>query len=397
MIGFVDTAAGASGDMFLGALVDAGASVQEMTAAINALGTEQIRLEVTTTARHSIGATKVDVLAPASHAHRSWADIRSLLEDADLTDWVRRHAIDAFRRLAEAEAAVHRTTPERVHFHEVGGLDAIADVVGAMAGLDALGTPELAAGPVALGTGTVRGEHGAVPVPGPAVLALLRDAGAPVCGGPAPYEMCTPTGAAILAATVTHWNGLPPMTVATIGIGAGHREVEEVPNLLRIVIGESAALPAATTDTVFEANVDDLDPRLWPEVIDALLAAGASDAWLTPILMKKGRPAHTLHALAPAATSTAVRAAIFRTTSTIGLRSTAVTKVALDRESGTVDVGGSSVGVKVARHGGTIVNLSVEFDDVRRAAAQTGRSTKETLRWATAAAHARYGSPAASD
>ncbi|MBA2553809.1 MAG: DUF111 family protein, partial [Geodermatophilaceae bacterium] len=207
---------------------------------------------------------------------------------------------------------------------------------------------------------------------------------------PAPYEMCTPTGAALLAATVVEWGSLPPMTVRSVGTGAGSRELDEVPNVLRLVIGEPLSSPGPGTAVLLETNVDDLDPRLWPDVLDGLFDAGASDAWLTPILMKKGRPAHTLHVLCGHEVVDGVREAIFRRTSTIGLRRTEVSKQALDRDEGVVRVEGQPIAVKIARDGGRVVNVSVEFEDVRRAAAELRQPLKEVLRAATAAAHRSY-------
>jgi uncharacterized protein (TIGR00299 family) protein len=302
---------------------------------------------------------------------------------------VRDTALDAFGRLARAEAAVHRVAPEDVHFHEVGALDAIADVIGTAAGLHALRLDRLGAGPVTLGSGgTARSGHGVVPVPAPAVLGILAEAGAPVRGGPAPYEMCTPTGAALLAATVTEWGPLPALTPSRVGVGAGGRDPAELPNVLRLVLGERE--PAGGTEAVvLETNVDDLDPRLWPDVLDRLFAAGASDAWLTPILMKKGRPAHTLHALCPPETVAVVRAEIFRRTSTLGVREIAVGKTALARETGSVTVGGERIATKVALLDGAVVNVSVEYEDVRRAADVLGLPVKEVLRAATSAAYGR--------
>ncbi|HEY9472342.1 MAG TPA: nickel pincer cofactor biosynthesis protein LarC [Mycobacteriales bacterium] len=413
MIGWLDCSAGVSGDMLLGALVDAGVPVETLAETVGALPVEPITFEVSRVRRHGLAATKVDVLTAPSDVRRGWAEIRELITSADLPAEVAATALGAFERLARAEAAVHHTTPEQVHFHEVGALDAIADVVGTAAGLHALGVDRLVAGTVTLGTGTAHGEHGLIPVPGPAVLALLSDAGAPVQAGPAPYEMCTPTGAALLATTVGRWGSLPPMRVTGVGTGAGGRDVAEVPNVLRLVLGEplaerdrpvqdrpvqdradTADLGAVDplgdpedTALVLEANVDDLDPRLWPDVLDRLLAAGASDAWLTPILMKKGRPAHVLAALCPPEKAPGLRALVFTLTSTIGLRETRVGKHALAREFGEVRVADQPVRVKLARLGGRVVNVSVEFDDVRAAARALGWPTKEVLRAATSAAY----------
>ncbi|HEV7653982.1 MAG TPA: nickel pincer cofactor biosynthesis protein LarC [Mycobacteriales bacterium] len=385
MIGWLDCAAGASGDMFLGVLVDAGVPLATLQAAVDAIGVEPIELRVSTVERHGIGATQVAVHTAEAPAARHWGDIRRLVERAGIPGEVRETALDAFARLARAEAAVHRVAPEDVHFHEVGALDAIADMVGTAAGLHALGLERLTASPVTLGSGgTARSGHGVIPVPAPAVLALLAEAGAPVRGGPAPYEMCTPTGAALLAATVTGWGPLPGLVPSRTGVGAGGRDPAELPNVLRLVLGEESQ-PAQAV--VLETNVDDLDPRLWPDVLDRLLAAGASDAWLSPILMKKGRPAHTLHALCPHATVAAVRAEIFRRTSTLGVREVPVGKTALQRETGAVTVGGERIATKRALLDGRLVNVSVEFEDVRRAADVLGLPVKEVLRAATSAAY----------
>ncbi len=385
MIGWLDCAAGASGDMLLGALVDAGVPVATLQAAVDAIGVEPIELAVSATERHGIGATAVTVRAPESAEHRTWADVRALVEAADLAGPVRATALDAFARMARAEAAVHRTTPDEVHFHEVGALDAVADVVGVAAGLHALGLERLVAGPVTVGSGgSAKSAHGRVPVPAPATLGLLAEAGAPVQGGP-PYEMCTPTGAALLAATVTEWGPLPALTPVRVGYGAGGRDLAELPNVLRLVLGEPTR--AAGGAVLLETNVDDLDPRLWPDVLERLFAAGASDAWLTPILMKKGRPAHSLHVLCPPGAVELVRAEVFARTSTLGVRELSVGKTALDRSAGEVRVHGERVRTKLAHLRGRLVNVSVEYEDVRAAADALGLPVKEVLRAATAAAY----------
>ncbi len=381
-----DCAAGASGDMMLGALVDAGVPLSTLQEAVSALGVP-VSLSAQDVTRHGIGGTQVSVDAPQEDVERTWADVRTLLEAATLPKAVRDLALATFQRLAEAEAQVHRTTPDAVHFHEVGSLDAIADVVGVAAGLVALGLTTVTASTVTLGHGTsVRGRHGVVPVPGPAVLALL--AGAPVQAGPAPYEMCTPTGAALLAATVSGWGALPPMRVSRVGVGAGGRDPAELPNLLRLVIGEPVDAPGEDTELVIETNVDDLDPRLWPAVLSALLAAGAADAWLTPILMKKGRPAHTLSVLVSDAKAEAVRRVVFTETSTLGVRESRQAKRVLAREHTTVLVEGLEVRVKVGRLDGLVVNAQPEYEDVVAAAATLGRPVKAVLAAASAAAHA---------
>jgi len=386
-IGWLDLSAGASGDMLLGALVDTGVPLDVPAAAIATLAVESIRLETEPVTRHGLGATRVHVHAPPSEEHRTWADVRALLLEADLPTPVREGALAVFERLAVAEGRVHRVSPEDVHFHEVGALDALADVVGVVAGFAHLGLTRLTASPVALGSGSARSAHGVVPIPGPAVLELL--AGIPVVAGAVPAEMCTPTGAALVAELVSEWAALPAMRVSRTGMGAGGRDPVELPNVVRLVLGEPADA-APSGPAVLEANIDDLDPRLWPGVLDALFAAGASDAWLTPILMKKGRPAHTLSVLCQPEAIPDVQAAVFATTSTIGLRVAPVGKVALDRTASSVEVLGGRVGVKIAMAGGRVVNVSVEYEDVAALARASGLPVKEVLRAATAAAEAAH-------
>ena len=250
-----------------------------------------------------------------------------------------------------------------MHFHEVGALDALADVVGVVAGFEHLGLDRLHASPVTLGSGSARGAHGVVPIPGPAVLELLAGRpghGRPGRDGDVHAHRRGPAG----GAGATSGAALPPMRVQRVGTGAGGRDPVELPNVVRLVLGEPTASRRPPDPVVLECNVDDLDPRLWPGVLDALFAAGASDAWLTPILMKKGRPAHTLSALCRPEAVADVQAAVFATTSTIGLRIVPVGKTALERTSSSVEVLGGRVGVKLAVHDGRVVNVSVEYEDV---------------------------------
>ncbi|HET6987270.1 MAG TPA: nickel pincer cofactor biosynthesis protein LarC, partial [Kribbella sp.] len=336
-IAWIDCAAGASGDMLLGAFLDAGADLAVVNAAVAAVDSS-LSVTVAQTARHQIAATKATVqvngsphpenVPDAGHGHghghgdegrhghghdhpptRAWADVRQLLEQAALSDAVRARALDTFARLARAEGSAHGVHPDEVHFHEVGALDAIADIVGVSAASISLDLDRIVVSTISLGGGRqVRGQHGGIPVPGPAVLALLSEAEAPVVGGTAPYEMTTPTGAALLASMADEFGQLPPMRIERTGVGAGGRDPVEVPNVVRVVVGESLEVP--TTEIVYETNVDDLDPRIWPQVLARLMEAGAADAWLTPILMKKGRPAHTLSVLVGSADAEVVRSVI---------------------------------------------------------------------------------------
>lgn len=385
---WVDASSGASGDMLLGALCGAGVPLSVTQAAVDAVTPEPVLLRNRDVVRGGFASTRLDVRVADSTTHRTWRDVRALLEAADLTEEVRSLALTAFERLAVAEAVAHGTRPDDVHFHEVGALDAIADVVGVAAGFVHLGADEVVVSPIAVGSGTVTTSHGELSVPPPAVAELLR--GVPSWAGPASApatELCTPTGAALLTTVATAYGPQPAMTVDSIGVGAGGRDPEGHANALRLLVGDGTT--STTGPIVIETNVDDLDPRLWPHVVARLLAAGASDAWLTPIVMKKGRPAHTLHVLTGLEHADAVRLTIFRETTAIGLREHEVGKHALDREMVAVEVGGQPVAVKLARHEGVVLNAMPEFDDVVRAAEALGRPVKAVLADAVAASR-RY-------
>jgi uncharacterized protein (TIGR00299 family) protein len=400
-VGWLDLGCGVSGDMMLGALVGAGVDVRVIAGAVDALGVG-VRLSVRTVRRAGLAATKVDVCPDPDGPTptRTWSGIRVLIGEAPLAPGVRTRALAAFGALAEAEARVHGTAVDDVHFHEVGALDAIADVVGACAGLDALGLDRLVASPVATGGGTVSTAHGVLPVPAPAVLELLARAEAPAFGGPYEVELCTPTGAALVTTAVDGYGPLPPMRVRAVGLGAGGRDLPGRANVVRLVVGDPAPAPDAGPDgaaeaggardeVLLEANIDDLDPRVWPEVLAALLRAGASDAWLTPILMKKGRPAHTLSVLAATERAAAMRALVFRETPTLGLRENAVRKHALGRRVRTIDVDGQPVRVKTGMLAdGEVVTAQPEWEDVRSAAHALGRPARAVLAAAQAAAKA---------
>ena len=391
MIGWLHCSSGASGDMLLGALVGAGVPLEVLAAAVDAVAPEPVRLRAEVVQRAGLAATRVHVEAAESHVHRTWADVRALLDAAPLEPAVAARAHGTFARLAAAEARVHGTSPDEVHFHEVGALDAVADVVGACAGLAHLGLTALHVSPVALGAGTVRAAHGRLPVPGPAVVELL--VGAPTHGGPADVELTTPTGAALLAEHATAWGPQPPMRVARQGAGAGARDLPGHPNALRLLVGEPVGADGAGADglpgedaVLLETNVDDMDPRLWPGVLAALLAAGAADAWLAPVLMKKGRPAHVLSALVAPAGAAAVAAEVLARTTAIGLRSSRVRKHPLPRRWVEVDVDGQRVRVKLAERDGAVLTAQPEFADVAAAAAALGVPERHVLARATAAA-----------
>lgn len=392
---WVDAGAGASGDMLLGALAGAGVPVEVMQQAVDAVAPEPVTLRTEAVHRGALAATRCHVETADSVHRRTWPEIRALITAADLDAEVATLAEGTFARLAEAEARVHGIEVDRVHFHEVGALDAIADIVGVCAGFARLRTDRVVVSPIAVGSGRVETEHGSLPVPVPAVTELLRGA-LPSYGGPAtapPAELCTPTGAALLRVLATDSGPQPTMRTERVGVGAGGRDPAGHANVVRLLVGGStgsgAAAPGFDTlsELVVETNVDDLDPRVWPAVLEALLAAGAVDAWLTPITMKKGRPAHTLAVLTPFEAADRVRATVVAQTSSIGFREYPVTKRALPRTVREVTVDGHPVAVKLSRFGQEMLTAQPEWDDVARAAKALGRPPRDVLAAAVAAAH----------
>ncbi len=382
MIGWIDASSGASGDMLLGALLDAGAEEDFIRRSINAVAPEQTTLSLVRAQRGSLWGNHAFVEVTDSNTRRGLGDVVALISAAKLQPEVQRHAIEVFSKLGAAEAAVHGVSVNEVHFHEVGALDAIADIVGVCAGFVSLGLSELICSPVAVGSGTVSTNHGEMSIPPPAVVAMLR--GAPTYSGQIKTEMCTPTGAALLSHWVTSWGTQPMMTVDQIGTGCGTKDFENHANVLRIFLGvpHEATLAQAV---LYETNVDDLDPRLWPATLQRLLDSGASDAWLTPIIMKKGRPAYTLSVLLKAGAAVDVRQVIFTETSAIGLRETYVGKHELDRQIEKIEVDDRPIGVKLALTNGHVVNVQPEYEDVAAAAKALERPMKAVMADAIAA------------
>jgi pyridinium-3,5-bisthiocarboxylic acid mononucleotide nickel chelatase len=386
-VGWLDCSCGISGDMLLGALHDVGA-LWDLPALVASLDELQVTVTTTATLRGGMAATSCLVSAPADQPSRRLDDVLTIVARAAVPQPVRDRAAAIFRRLASVEGAIHDAQPSDVHFHEVGAVDSILDVLGGCLGLHTLGLDSLVVSPIALGGGTVKAAHGTLPVPTPAALGLLMDTTLVGYGGPVDVELATPTGIALLAEWSTGTGPMPAITVDATGVGAGGRDLADRANVVRLVVGT----PVDTGDhdsaswQVVEANVDDLDPRLWPGVLDRLLTAGAADAWLTPIQMKKGRPAHTVSALISPAAFDSVRQVLLTATSTIGVRASAVTKHALERSWLTVDVDGQAIRVKLAHDGERRMNLSPEFEDVAAAARALDAPEKDVLMRATSAA-----------
>lgn len=381
---YFDCFSGASGDMILGALVDAGGDIEFADAQLHALGLNGWSLETRTESRRGIRGTRVMVETADQTESRNYRDIVAMLYRSTATPRTKDSSLKAFRLLAEAEGRIHSQPVEEVHFHEVGSTDAIGDVVGAMALLEQLRVDEVVVSPLPLGSGTVTSAHGLIPVPAPAVTELLRGA---VVTGSGSGELVTPTAAAIFAAVASAFGDAPALRLGRVGYGVGARDTE-MPNLLRVLVGERAAAGARRDHVLIETNVDDMNPELLPHVLDLLVTAGADDAWVAPILMKKGRPAHQLSVLSIPANADRLIDVIYNETTTLGLRVTQVAKDELDRHWVEVQVQGEPVRVKVASRAGAVVTLAPEYEDARRAARATGLPLKEIYARAEMAARA---------
>ncbi len=390
---------GIAGDMMLGALLhlgaprsalDAGlAALAEASGAVDLRGTRVLAEPVLV---NGVRALHVEVRVPKDVRerephHRPFRAIRELIGGARLPERARELALSAFTRLAEAEGRVHGVPPDEVEFHEVGAVDSIVDVVGSAMLLAALAPARIVCLPPPSGGGTARAAHGPIPIPSPAVLEVLRGRALRPSG---PGERTTPTGAALVAAWTEPADSLPELSVQAIGYGAGSRRWEDAPNLLRAVLGATVpGQPGGGAGWVLEANLDDLSPQLVASAFEAVLLAGAADAWIAPVTMKKGRPGHLLGAVVPEAARAAVEEAIFRETSSLGVRAYRIERSVLDREVVEVATPYGPVRFKVARRGGVEMNAAPEFEDCRTRARERGVAVKEVVGAAIAAWRSR--------
>ena len=370
---YLDCFSGISGDMLLGALVDAGASGEELNRQVARLGLAGVSVRFEKCRRAGIGATKAHVDAPPENKHRHLSHIEKLIREARLPARVEERAVAIFRRLGEVEAAVHQVAIEKVHFHEVGAVDSIVDVVGSCIGLELLDIDEVQSSALNLGSGTVETEHGTLPVPAPATAALVKDR--PVYArGPA-VELTTPTGAAIATTLATHFGSLPALRLAAVGYGAGTRDFPGQANVVRILAGEPSGAAEATAIAVIEANIDDLSPQVLGYAMERLLERGALDVTLSPLLMKKGRPGSLLRVLARPEDQESLTGVVFAETSTLGVRIYRAERRVQAREIVEVETPHGRVRVKVSETG----SFAPEYDDCRRLAEASGTPLKQIL------------------
>jgi uncharacterized protein (TIGR00299 family) protein len=382
-VAWFQCSAGVAGDMVMSALVDAGADQLAVMDAIGALGVDGWALMFEEVQRCGVRARWANVVVhDHDHPHRPARDVIEMIERAALPDRVRDRAVAVYRALAEVEAAVHGTSPGEVELHEVGAIDSIIDVVGVCAALESLDIEMVTHSPIAVGHGTVTTAHGVFPNPVPAVTGLLERAGAPIVGVDTTMELSTPTGVALMTVLATASGSMPPMTVSATGFGAGSRDTPDRPNVVQVVIGESAdAVSHGQLAHEVCTNVDDATGEVLAHTIERLLEVGAFDAWVTPIVMKKGRPAHTVHALCDDARRAEVIDVMLAETGSMGIRSHPVERWPQRRDEIMVDVDGHPVRVKIADH-----RIKVEFDDAARAAAALSVPVRQVLAAAEALA-----------
>jgi uncharacterized protein (TIGR00299 family) protein len=376
---YFDCFSGASGDMILGALIDAGVPIEDVRGALGSLAIAPDTVWTERVTRAGITATKFQVKGEDTsadhHPHRHLKGIYKLIDSSSLSGAGKDRAKQLFDRLGQAEAEIHGTTMEKVHLHEVGALDSIIDIVGAVYALEALGADRIVASPLNVGQGTIKSAHGMYPVPAPATVKLLKDA--PVYAGPQEAELVTPTGALLITGYAETFGPVPAMRLKTTGYGAGSRDFKDRPNVLRVLMGEGEAAESSHSVVVIEAEIDDMNPQIFGVLMDRLLAEGALDVYYTPIQMKKNRPGTLLSIVAPPAKRELLTGIVFRESTTIGVRYREMVREVLDRETVTVETPHGQVRIKLARRDGEVLNVSPEFDDCARIAQASGRPVKE--------------------
>lgn len=368
-VAYLDCFAGVSGDMFLGAIVDAGIPLKDIEESLTALPVKGYKLEAKRVTRANIEATKVTVAIKNDKTVRRWKEIEHIINRSDLPDEIKEKGLRIFKGIFEAEGRVHGDTYERVHLHELGAIDCLVDVFGTLSGLHLLGVEKVYSSAVNLGSGTVKMEHGTMPIPAPAVIELLK--GKPVYSSGPAFELTTPTGAAILREIVHDYGLLPPLRLLERGYGAGERDLEHFPNVLRILIGEEEKEDVKGDITVIETNIDDMNPQIYEYLFERLFEAGARDVFLTQVIMKKGRPGVILTVLCDEGKRADVTDILFRETTTLGIRFYKASRTTLHRELRTAHYRGEKVGIKVARYRGQ-ERSSPEYEDCKKIAKEKG-------------------------
>jgi len=380
-LAYFDCFSGISGDMVLGALVDAGVDLRELEAELRKLNLDGWNISAAKVQRKAILATKVNVETQETHHHRHLSPILKMIDDAALAPRAAQRARHIFQRLGEAEAKVHNISVEKVHFHEVGAVDSIIDIVGSAIGFELLGIDSFACSTMDVGSGRVQTEHGLLPVPAPATAELLRDA--PTFSSGIEKELVTPTGAAIATTLSTQYAQMPPMKLQTVGYGAGSADLPQQPNVLRLMIGESIANEVQqhwdAPVTVIEANLDDMSPQIYGYFAERALAAGALDIFSIPVQMKKNRPGQLVTLLCEMSNRERLIDLIFRETTTIGIRTHEVRRQTLARESVPVETPLGIIRMKISRLNGTLLNAAPEYEDCRKIATQKGLPLKQVL------------------
>ena len=370
-LAYFDCFSGISGDMTLGALVDAGVSADVLRSDLRTLQVPGWELTTEKVWKNGMSATHVRVKTEDQHKHRSLSTILEILKISQLAPPVRERASAIFQKLGEAEAHVHDAPLEKVHFHEVGAVDAIVDIVGACIGFHALGIERFACSPLNVGGGTAKMAHGVLPVPAPATARLLQ--GAPTFSNGVQRELVTPTGAAIVTTLCDSFGPQPPMTVSAIGYGAGTADLEGQPNVVRIMIGESAEKSVHALDeeiSIIEANLDDMNPQIYGYVVEKALLAGALDVYTTALQMKKNRPGTLLTILCHPQDAEALTSLIFAETTTFGVRTHRAQRRALPREWVNVSTSYGDVRIKLSRSSGQVLHVAPEYDDCRKLAVE---------------------------
>lgn len=377
-IAYFDCFSGISGDMILGALVDAGVPFDRLQEGLSKLNLDGYTLTASTVLKKGIKATKVDVVIESPELPgRPLKGLREIISESALDLSVKEQSLSIIQRLAGAEAVVHNCPVEEVHFHEVGHIDTIVDVVGAVYGLQLLDVGRVVASPIDTGSGYVRMSHGVFPIPAPATAELLK--GIPVYSSGIGRELTTPTGAAIITTMASSFQALPEMRLSAVGYGAGGWDLPEKANVLRILVGEDVQGYDADEVMLLETNIDDMNPQIYEYLIERLLQAGALDVYLTPIMMKKSRPAHILSIVTRVEDMDAIKRLVFKETTTLGIRGSKVTRSILKREIKEVELPYGKVRVKISGDKNGVINITPEYEDCKRIAMETGLPLKEII------------------